>query len=459
METVASVFENVWGVEIGQMGYQAPPLQPYNVYLLDLASQMVYGYTNDDTQVTSTSYSTFIEIDKSFTSSIYSPYAPLVSLDITAAHEFHHAIQFGYNYYFQPWYAEMTSTWMENEVYPDYTQLYTYLPNYIPRTGSVSLDAPGDGSTEYARWIFNRYLAEKFTPNIVKEIWEDLATKPRPADGSDIQMLTVINEVLLSKGSDIGSEIFGFSKKLLTRSWTTHVNYISSIYSTSLDVVVNQPATGSVTPSNPTLAPHAFVYYEYSQASVTDGSFSFDLSTLSPLLSLTSFLQNQDGSMEEFSANIASFAISVPSFPSGSKLFFVLCNPSSTSIASSNLVKPVSGGGGSGCFIATAAYGSYLHPKVAELRHFRDRYLLTNIPGRLFVSFYYSVSPPIARVIAEHEWMRAVVRVLLSPVVFSVEHPLGGIVLIVMVPAVVVRRRRMSRRAQQVVPVSEYSGY
>jgi len=81
------------------------------------------------------------------------------------------------------------------------------------------------------------------------------------------------------------------------------------------------------------------------------------------------------------------------------------------------------GGGGGGCFIATAAYGSYLHPKVAELRMFRDRYLLTNGPGRLFVSLYYRLSPPVARVIAEHEWMRAGVRVMLVPLVLTVEHP------------------------------------
>ena len=57
------------------------------------------------------------------------------------------------------------------------------------------------------------------------------------------------------------------------------------------------------------------------------------------------------------------------------------------------------------------------------LRKFRDRYLLTNIPGQWFVERYYHYSPPIANVIRENECLRMIVRIILTPVIFSIEYP------------------------------------
>ncbi len=72
-------------------------------------------------------------------------------------------------------------------------------------------------------------------------------------------------------------------------------------------------------------------------------------------------------------------------------------------------------GGGGGCFIATAAYGTALEPQVLLLKKFRDLYLLTNRPGSCFVQLYYTYSPPIADFIRQHAIIRFVVRILLLP--------------------------------------------
>ncbi|MGV8123531.1 MAG: CFI-box-CTERM domain-containing protein [Candidatus Xenobiia bacterium LiM19] len=82
--------------------------------------------------------------------------------------------------------------------------------------------------------------------------------------------------------------------------------------------------------------------------------------------------------------------------------------------------------GKSGCFIATAAFGSPVDPHVMTLRHFRDTRLLTNLPGRTFVSFYYRISPPIAALISRSQALRTATCILLLPVVFTVENPLWG---------------------------------
>jgi len=75
------------------------------------------------------------------------------------------------------------------------------------------------------------------------------------------------------------------------------------------------------------------------------------------------------------------------------------------------------GGGGGLCFIATAAYGSRMAKDVDVLEKVRDEYLLTNELGRIFVSFYYSSSPPVARLIGKNPLIRKIARIGLYPAV------------------------------------------
>lgn len=87
----------------------------------------------------------------------------------------------------------------------------------------------------------------------------------------------------------------------------------------------------------------------------------------------------------------------------------------------------VSSGSTGSCFVATAAYGSYLDPHVQVLRSFRDRCLLTNALGTYFVKAYYTVSPPLARAIAPSPLLRAAARHTLSVAIFSIEYPWAAV--------------------------------
>jgi len=76
------------------------------------------------------------------------------------------------------------------------------------------------------------------------------------------------------------------------------------------------------------------------------------------------------------------------------------------------------------CFVATAAYGSYLAPQVASLRQFRDQVLMKYRLGRRFVAWYYRVSPKLAATISGSTTLRWATRLALTPLVYSINYPL-----------------------------------
>lgn len=413
VETVASVFEAVYSREVIDMGYTAAPVvggQPYDVYLQD--QHYYLGYTKSDVFLTSKSASSYIVIDNDY-SEFGSRYKPLELLMVTAAHEYHHAIQYGYNYYFDIWYAEATSTWIEDEVFDSVNQLYAYLQSWFD-TPRMPLDTPDGG---YERWLFNRYLAEVLGTISILQIWELLRSTAPPADGSDINMLPLINSAL---GGKLDEYLLGLGNRVMLGNWLSHRQDLQRIGSfvtedgTALPLLETYPSEQ-----------YSFAFLRYSSQNLAQNAG----------------LNNKPAAVAAVSLNVSSMGVlllcnnvtgssSTPVDPlitsegvpdaiiSTAKSSTLISGPAINSSSSSG-----DGGGGGGCFIATAAYGSYLHPKVMVLRGFRDRWLLTNPVGRMLVSGYYRVSPSMAHVIARHGWMRRGARALLSPVIATVEHP------------------------------------
>ena len=104
------------------------------------------------------------------------------------------------------------------------------------------------------------------------------------------------------------------------------------------------------------------------------------------------------------------------------------------------------GGGGSGCFIATAAYGSYLDPHVKVLRDFRDKWLLTNWAGKTFVAWYYRHSPGAAAFIEKSDSLKFVTRVALTPIIYAIKFP--ALFAALAICCLVLARSRRSRKGE-----------
>jgi hypothetical protein len=84
-------------------------------------------------------------------------------------------------------------------------------------------------------------------------------------------------------------------------------------------------------------------------------------------------------------------------------------------------------GGGGACFVATAAFGDALSPEVLYLSAFRDDVLTNSLLGRAFIRVYYSVSPPLAVVIAKSAALKSFSRLaLLRPIIFVLRKLVGG---------------------------------
>jgi hypothetical protein len=189
VETTLAVFDAVWAREIDELGYR-PPLsdldaienggdERLDVYLADVATDGFFGWcTSDDPSFFATRrVSAFCVIDDDYTNANLNAGSPLAALRATAAHEFFHAVQFGYDWLEDLWLMEGTATWIEDEVFDGANDNLRYLRSESPLARpDVPVDR-GRGGYEYGAWIFWRYLSERFGTSLVKNVWDRAAQR------------------------------------------------------------------------------------------------------------------------------------------------------------------------------------------------------------------------------------------------------------------------------------------
>jgi len=198
IDTVAAVLDRIWDLEIGDLGYQAPPTDggagggaEFDVYIRDLGRLNQYGLTFPDPGGVTTS--SCLHLDNDYTNPAFGRAGPcagatstrgLDALRVTVAHEFFHMVQFGYYHGSDgAWWQEASATWMEDVAYPDADDYLQYVCAFIGAPHR-SLDSGRPSSFDlhpYGASVFAHFLHQRYDRDVIRSIWEELGHR-RSAD-------------------------------------------------------------------------------------------------------------------------------------------------------------------------------------------------------------------------------------------------------------------------------------
>ncbi|MEE8335553.1 MAG: MXAN_6640 family putative metalloprotease [Candidatus Neomarinimicrobiota bacterium] len=227
VDNVAAVLDTVANVILSQMGYTAPPgdswyatgsdnggSSHYDVYLNKISSNY-YGYvqSEDDAQGTGDNEnSSLVREENSFTSYLimrnnYSGFKgkEIDNIRVTIAHEFFHAVQFGFDGWQKFWLLEATATWMEEALYDDINDCYQYMPRWFA-SPQTALDAAGPKQLHwYGSYIFFEYInAHLGGSNVIKDIFDFSLEKNSQNINSSIWS---INQALVKNNSNFSEAL------------------------------------------------------------------------------------------------------------------------------------------------------------------------------------------------------------------------------------------------------------
>jgi hypothetical protein len=203
----------VWSREVTDGGYRAPLKDgtkggndKLDVYLADIGDESVYGYCVNEKRVKegTNAFSGYCVVDDDYDHSEFPINRPKQNLEVTAAHEFFHAVQFAYDAWDDPWFMESTATWIEDEVYDGVNDNRFYLRNSPLTAPQRPLDYDGGSLHMYGAWIWWRYLTERFPategsglPVLVRKVWQ---AADSTGGGTDRYSLKALDHVVGGAG-------------------------------------------------------------------------------------------------------------------------------------------------------------------------------------------------------------------------------------------------------------------
>ena len=98
----------------------------------------------------------------------------LENIQVTAAHEYFHAVQFGYDGWEESWVMEATAVQMEEIVYDDINDCYQYMSSWFNNPQQpLNLD---NSSRWYGSFIFFEYVNSHLSDEAIREFWEHSIT-------------------------------------------------------------------------------------------------------------------------------------------------------------------------------------------------------------------------------------------------------------------------------------------
>jgi hypothetical protein len=182
-----------------------------DVYLAQIGNQGLYGYCTTDVDALPKHGATwaYCVLDNDYSRTEFPAHTPTQNMQVTAAHEFFHAVQFGYDIGEDAWFMEATATWVEDEVFDRVNDNVNYLPIGPMGRPGLPLDSH-QGGYYYGAWIFFRHLTEHFPrsqaglPILVRTMWRkaDAATASAP----NLYSMEAVEQTLEGKGSSIAAQ-------------------------------------------------------------------------------------------------------------------------------------------------------------------------------------------------------------------------------------------------------------